>query len=161
MIRTFGLLAAALLLVACEAKIGNDDEGQANRAAEPGKVSLEAPGIDVKVDIPSVEKFAKVEAQGGSDLLYPGSQLAALHVNAREKGGRVDLRFSSRDSLDLVSAWYRDPGRAGEFTIDSTSRDGSAQLLRGRETDGNGTFELRLEPASDGGTSGRLTLSES
>jgi hypothetical protein len=157
------MLAIACLVAGCEASVGPDSEqanGGLQRESEPGKVSLEAPGVDVKVDIPSIEKFADIEAQSDSDLLYPGSKLDGLHVEARDKDGRVDLRFTSRDSPELVAAWYRDPGRAPHFSIDSASRDGAAVVMRGRDKDGNDSFQLRLEPSPAGGTAGRLILTD-
>jgi hypothetical protein len=154
------LLAVSCLLGGCEVSIGPDKDGEGNRSAEAGKVSLEAPGIDVKFDIPSIEKVAKVEAASESDLLYPGSQLGALHVNARDEDSKVDLRFTSEDSLDVVAGWYRDPGRSDHFAIESSARDGAAYVMEGRDKDGDGSFRLRLEPNPGGGTAGRLLLTD-
>ena len=162
MSRRLAMLGACVILAGCEASFGPDKDGESERGtADANTLSLEAPGIDVKLDIPSIEKFAKVEAGSDSDLLYPGSQLGALHVDARDKDGRVELRFTSSDSLDLVTRWYRDPGRSQHFTIESNRRDGAAHVLDGRDRDGGGRFQLRLEPNAGGGTAGRLVLVES
>jgi hypothetical protein len=161
MSRRLALLGACFILTGCEASFGPDKEGEAERGtAEANTLSLEAPGVDVKLDIPSIEKFATVEAGSDSDLLYPGSQLGALHIDARDNDGRVELRFTSSDSLDLVTRWYRDPGRSEHFTIESDRRDGSAHVLDGRSRDGGGRFRLRLEPNAGGGTAGRLVFAE-
>ena len=48
--------AAALVLTACEARIGNDVQPSGNASAEnkaeEGQVSINAPGVQMKINIP-------------------------------------------------------------------------------------------------------------
>jgi hypothetical protein len=154
------LAILAVFVAGCEARVGPAENEAGAAEAQANQLSLDARGFGVKVDIPSVEKLAEIKASSDSGLLYPGAQLGGLHVDARDDAAsKVDLRFTSRDSLDLVARWYRDPARAQHFTIDSAMHDGAAYEMRGRDKDGDGSFRLRLEPAAaGGGTAGRLTL---
>lgn len=160
-------LAAVALLGACEAKIGDKADEQkapAETKAREGQFSLKAPGIDMKVDIPSAIAENAV-VQGDADIVYPGSKVSGLAIAAEDgKGdkdkGTVDIRFVNDDALETVVAWYRDPARAKDFTIESARRDGDVYVITGAATDGDGRFTLRLGPKEGGGTDGRLTLTD-
>lgn len=168
-------LAAVALLVACEARIGKDDE-QARAAAaggeagsssasgksEDGKLSIKAPGFDMKINIP---KGLSDHAETDGELIYPGASLGGMHIEAgSEKGsGRnsgVELRFTTSEPLDKVASWYRDPARTGGFSIASTSREGDALVMSGTQKSNGDPFSLRLSAIPNGGTEGRLTLTD-
>ena len=162
------MMGGLALLAACEARIGRDD-GQSNAAAtakekgeaEEGTFSIDTPGLQMKLDIPTaLAERAEVDSENG--LLYPGANLSGIHVEAREGNGqsRVELRFSSADAPERVAAWYRDPARADDFTIASGSRNGGVITLAGTQKDDGDPFELSLSPRNGGGTDGRLKLRE-
>ncbi len=161
---------AALALGACEARVGNDaDAGQANRTAgaegkaEEGRLSIHAPGFDLKINIPEgIRREADME--GDSDIIYPHSRFSGMHVEGgrddSRSDGEVELAFISADAPDLVAAWYRDPARAPEFTVASASREGSGWLIAGATRGNDGNFRVRLIARRDGGTEGRVVLTD-
>ena len=163
--RLFPLLGALALTAACEAKIGGNEardaggEVSAEGKAEEDKVTIKAPGVDIKVDIPdSIRERAEVESD--SDLIYPGSKVGGVHIEAGESdGGAVEIRFSSADPVDKVAAWYRDPARTG-LKIASEAREGASFVFNGHETDDNSRFKLRIGPRGGGGTDGTLSVRE-
>src|SRR5688572_2833700 len=120
------LLALPLLLAACDARFGNDaapvaDNATAAGRAEPGRVTIEAPGFNMSIAIPEgVRSHMDADENG---LLYPGSDFGGVHVQGGpedESGarhGEVELTFSTGDPVDRVVAWYRDPARAEAMTI--------------------------------------------
>ena len=161
--------AAMLALAACEARFGNDADARADGnataagKAEEGRVSIHAPGFDLKIDIP---KAVRDEAgmEGDSDIIYPNSTFAGIHVEGgRDEGrsdGEVEIAFTSADAPELVERWYRDPARAADFTVASAGREGAAYLIVGATADNDGDFRVRLAPRQSGGTDGRLLLSD-
>jgi hypothetical protein len=166
----FAATAAALVLVACEARIGNDVEprgnGSAENKAEEGQVSINAPGVQMKINIPEgLRHEASIHDDDG--LIYPGSTMSGMHVEGGRDGrqgrseGEVELRFASTDGPDTVAHWYQDPARAHDFTIATASRDGAAYVFAGTRTGGDGRFHVRLAPHQGGGTDGRVLLSDS
>lgn len=173
--KLFLVIGGLTLLGACEAKIGKDDEapkGGAETAgaaaegkAEDGRFSIKGPGFDMKIAIPKgVADQAEVDSDSG--LLYPGASLSGMHIEAggsaapAKKNSGVELRFTSADAPDKVAGWYRDPARAGDFSVASARREGASVVIAGtQKSDGDG-FKLRLSPGAAGGTEGRLTLSE-
>jgi hypothetical protein len=166
--KLFCLVGALAMLAGCEARIGRDD-AQSNTAAaakgteqaEEGTFSIDTPGLQMKLDIPTaIAERAEVDNENG--LLYPGANLSGIHVEAREGNGRsrVELRFSSTDAPERVAAWYRDPARADDFTVASGSQNGGVITLAGTQKDDGDPFELSLSPRNGGGTDGRLKLRE-
>ena len=160
---------AVLLLAACEARFGNDVQpggnGSAENKAEEGQVSINAPGVQMKINIPEgLRHEASIRDDGG--LIYPGSTMSGMHIEGGRDGeqgrseGQVELRFTTADGPDTVARWYQDPARAGDFTIASASRDGAAYVFAGTKKDGDGRFRIRLAPRQ-GGTDGRVLLSDS
>ena len=168
------LLAGIVLLTACEGRIGESGEtgstevrasetaSSASSKSEEGKLSIKAPGFDMKINIP--EGLAD-QTDTDSELIYPGASLGGMHIEAgSETAGKrnsgVELRFTSSDPIDKVAAWYRDPARAGGFSTASTSREGEAIVVSGTQKSDGDPFNLRLSPAPAGGTEGRLTLTD-
>ena len=161
---------AALLLAACEARFGNDVRPTGNvsaeNKAEEGQVSINAPGVQMKIDIPEgIRHEANIRDDGG--LIYPGSTMSGMHIEGGREGaqgrseGELELRFGTADGPDMVARWYQDPARANDFTISSAGREGAAYVYSGTRKDGDGRFRIRLAPRQGGGTDGRVLLSDS
>ena len=159
--------AAALALTACDARFGNDAEpggnGSAENKAQDGEVSINAPGFQMKINIPEgIRREANIRDDSG--IIYPGSTMSGIHVEGgRERGksdGEVELRFTTRDAPDRVAGWYRDPARASDFTIATATREGPAYLFAGTVKNDNGGFRIHLAPGAGGGTEGRALLSD-
>lgn len=161
--------AALLVLAACEARVGNavhpDGNGSAENKAEEGQVSINASGVQMKINIPEgLRHEASIHDDGG--LVFPGSTMSGMHIEGGHEGeqgksdGQVELRFASTTGPDAVAHWYQDPARARDFTIASASRDGAAYVFAGIRTNGRGPFRVRLAPRAGGGTDGRVLLSD-
>ena len=177
MTRLLGACAALALLGACDTNGGKDEErrealGEAEAQtdvpaagkAEEGRFSIKGPGFDMKINIP--EEIARnASGDGDTDMLYPGAAISGMHVEARPSQGSqpnsgVEIRFTSADAPDRVSAWYRDPARASAFAVSSVAREGDTTVISGSEKSDGDPFTVRLTPRSGGGTDGRLTLSD-
>lgn len=155
--RAFIPVLAGLALAGCEARIGTDGNAAEGGEAVENQVSIEAPGIDIKVAMPD-DVRVDADMKSDSDLLYPGSELTGISIDGTGEG-MVDLRFTSTDAPAAVDAWYRDSARTG-FAIDAAAREGEGFVLNGHETDGSNRFKLRLSPGSGGGTDGHLSLQD-
>jgi hypothetical protein len=167
------VLAVAALLAGCEARIGKEDPpaeaaatgnsagGAGEGEAEDGRLSIDTPGLQMKLDIPS-GLAGRAQFDSDSGVLYPGAALSGMHVEARDgrQGGRsmVELRFTSPDDVAKIAAWYRDPARAADFTVGQASKSGAAVILTGTEKKDGDPFDLSLTPRAGGGTEGRLRL---
>ena len=168
------LLGGIALLAACEGQLekggetgGEEAQGSAaassaSNKSEEGKLSIRAPGFDMKINIP---KGLADRTDTDSELIYPGASLGGMHIeagsgSAGKRNSGVELRFTSSDPIDKVAAWYRDPARAGGFSTASTSREGNAIVISGTQKSDGDPFNLRLSPAAAGGTEGRLTLTD-
>ena len=160
-------VAAALLLAACEARLGNDATPDANATAEgkaeEGQLSIDAPGFEMKIDIPEgIQREAGINDDSG--ILYPNSTFSGIHVQGGEGGadgdGEVELRFVSTDAPDRVAGWYRDSARSADFSVGSARREADAILIQGTVRDGGSPFRVRLEPRQGGGTDGRVVLAD-
>ena len=159
---------AALVLGACEARFGNDaapSNGSAEGRAEEGRLSISAPGFEMKINIPeSIRREAGIDDDSG--VIYPNSRFSGIHVeggrdgDAGRRDGEVELRFASVDSPDTVVRWYRDPARAADFTVSSAAREGGAFVVAGTTRDNDGQFRVRLLQRAGGGTDGRVVLTE-
>lgn len=164
--------AAALTLTACEAKFGNDaDAGQENAngsaagKAEDGRLSIHAPGFDMKINIPEgIRREAGIDDDSG--IIYPNSTFSGMHVEGGRDGdsgnsdGEVELAFTSTDAPDVIARWYQDAARAPNFTVATANREGAAFVLAGATRDRDGNFRLRLTPRTGGGTEGRVILTD-
>ena len=129
--------------------------------AEEGRLSIQAPGVDIAINVPDAMR-GRARAETNSEMLPPGSQVSGLHVQG--DGGdpaqgrdSVELRFSSADAPERVAAWYRDPARRENFTISGARREGGAIVLTGAGKDG-GPITVRLSAGAGAGTDGRLIL---
>lgn len=163
------VLTAAGLLVACEARFGNDagpvdENASAAGRAEEGRLTVEAPGFNLSIDIPdSIEARAEMDENG---LVYPGSTFGGMHVQGRPEGadghhdGEVEMRFTTPDAADRVAAWYRDPARARDLTIQSAAREGNGFVISGTGRHDNERFTVRIAPRAGGGSEARLVLSD-
>ena len=163
-------MAAAALLVACEARIGNDappvaENATADGRAEEGRFTIEAPGFNMSINIPEgIRARAEMDEQGG--LIYPGSTFGGMHVQGGPEGtdgdrdGEVELRFTTGDAPGQVVAWYRDPERGGDFTVQAARQDGSAFVVSGTGRRNGEHFTLRIAPRAGGGAEARLLLSD-
>ena len=168
------LLAGIALLAACEGRIeqagetGSKEAGgsaaasPASNKSEEGKLSIKAPGFDMKINIP---KGLADRTDTDSELIYPGAALGGMHIEAGsgaagKRNSGVELRFTSSEPIDKVATWYRDPARAGGFSTASTSREGEEIVISGTQKSDGDPFHLRLSPAAAGGTEGRLTLTD-
>ena len=160
-------IAAAAALTACEARIGNDAPPVAENAsaagrAEEGKLTVEAPGFNMSINIPEGLR-GDTNMDDDSDLIYPGSSFGGIHVQGgterqgREHGGEVELRFTSGDAIDRVVAWYRDPARREKIDIASVTQEGNGFVVTGTGRRDNDRFTLRLSP-NGSGTEGRLLM---
>ena len=162
-------LAAVVLLAACDVKIGNEagnvsENASAAGRAQGGRVTIEAPGFNMSMDIP---KGALADTKIDDDrVIYPGSQFGGVHVqgrpgrNGEEGSGQVELRFTTGDAADRVVAWYRDPARHDDIVVASAERQGDGFHLSGTAGDERKPFDLRITPQSGGGTEARLLLSD-
>lgn len=159
--------AAAALLAACEARFGNDAaeidvNATAAGRAEEGRLTIEAPGFNMQIDIPeAIEARAEIERDG---IVYPGSQFGGLHVQGRPGGpeggreGEVELRFTSGDPPGRVAAWYRDPAREADLAVESAGREGGAYVVSGTDRRDGDHFTVRITPRPGGGSEARLLI---
>ena len=152
-----------ILLAACEARVGKDKnqeaapENEVAAATEPEQFALKLPGFEMKVDLPN----EGVRTGEDSDMLYPGSRMTGMNIDAA--GGTreetVELRFRTTDNIRKVVAWYRDPARTSAFSLSKVDEQDGGYRLAGTQRDGEGSFDLSLDP-SGGGTEGRLVFSD-
>jgi len=174
--RGFILIAAALASVGgCKGRDKNDDvsitanigedaaapSGSQN-GSEDGKVSINVPGFQMKVSIPKAARDATVS--GSSDILYPGSSVSGVNVQAKadEEGGKgtVQLRFASPVAPDKLAAWYRDRARAPQIEVTSVTSSGTGFVVNGTKKDGDAHFTIKFDPSGTG-SGGELTITGS
>ena len=164
------LLGTAAMLCACEARIGNDappvsENASASGRAEEGRLTVEAPGFNMSIDIPEgIRGHTNMDDENG--LIYPGSSFGGIHVQGGperaggESDGEVEIRFTTGDPTDRVVAWYRDPARSENLTIQAARREGNEVVLTGTGRHEHDQFTLRVAPRAGGGTEARLVLSD-
>lgn len=160
---------AVLALGACEARMGNHAESEENRTAgaegkaEEGRLSIHAPGFDLKINIPEGLRD-EADMEGDSDIIYPNSTFSGMHVEGgrddSRSDGEVELAFTSADAPELVARWYQDRARAPDFTVASANRDGAGWLIAGTTGNNDGNFRVRLTARQGGGTEGRVVLTD-
>ena len=130
--------------------------------AEEGRVSIEAPGVDIAISVPDAMR-GRARAGTDSDALPPGAQVSGLHIQGDGGSGgaghdSVEMRFTSAQAPAEVAAWYRDPARHERFRIDSAAREGEEIVLTGTNGESGGAIVARLKARPGGGTDGRLVL---
>lgn len=165
--RLIPAIAAIALLGACEARFGNDaapvaDNATAEGKAEQGRLTIEAPGFNLQLDIPE-SVMTRADMDGDNALIYPDSRFGGIHVQGNRGGtdnGEVELRFSTGDEIGRVAAWYRDPARSGSFTIATDNAEGAGFVIAGTGRRDGERFTLRIAPRQGGGTEARLLLSD-
>jgi hypothetical protein len=171
-VRLSAAAGALVLLVACDMKIGKQDERAETTAnaeagseqpaggkAEDGRLSIQGPGFDMKINIPK-DMARRASGDGDNELLYPGAAISGMHIEASKPSSGVEMRFATPDAPQKVAAWYRDPGRASGFQVQSAKQEGDAIVISGAQKGDGDPFSLRLSPASGGGTEGRLILTD-
>ena len=133
--------------------------------AEEGRLTVEADGFNMSIDIPDfVESEARIDDD--NNLIYPGSDFAGMHVQGGrerpdgDRPGEVELRFTHADPPDRVAAWYRDPARAEDLTVDSATRRGDAIVIAGTVKSDNERFTVTIAPRAGGGSDTRLVLAD-
>jgi hypothetical protein len=167
---TLIIAAAALALTGCNrvAEPDETDNAAANVAvsaegkAEEGKISVKAPGFDLAISLPK-EMAGQAKVDRDSKVLYPGATIEGVAIAAGPGGdtsgdSEVEMRFSSRDPIETVAGWYRDPVRAEGFRLDKVRSEGRDILIEGTQERDRHGFRLRLSPRPSGGTDGRLTV---
>jgi len=160
-------IAAIALLGACEARFGNDaapvaENATAEGRAEQGRLTIEAPGFSLKLDIPETI-LNRADMDGDNALIYPDATFGGIHVQGNRPGSdtdEVELRFSTGDEIGRVAAWYRDPERRGSFTIATDNVEGAGFVIAGTGRRDGERFTLRIAPRAGGGTEARLLLSD-
>jgi hypothetical protein len=70
------------------------------------------------------------------------------------------MRFASPDPAERVAAWYRDPARAQDLTIEGARREGNAFVISGTGREDNERFTVTIAPRGSG-SEARLVLSDS
>lgn len=165
--RLIPAIAAIALLGACEARFGNDaapvaDNATAEGKAEQGRLTIEAPGFNLQLDIPE-SIMTRADMDGDNALIYPDARFGGIHVQGDRPGSdtdEVELRFSTGDEIGRVAAWYRDPARGSSFTIATDNAEGAGFVLSGTGRRDGERFTLRIAPRQGGGTEARLLLSD-
>ncbi len=98
------VLAALCALGACEAAFDNEmppaGNGSAENKAEEGQISIAAPGVTMKIDVPEgIRREAGIDGDDG--LIYPGSTMSGVPVESGggdgNPDGEVEVRFASSD----------------------------------------------------------------
>lgn len=166
------IAALALVLTACEAKFGNDQNAanqsgnvSAEGKAKEGELSIHTPGFEMKINIPEGMRH-EITGENHDDLLYPGATFGGIHVEGGHDDahgrsqGQVELAYSTADAPDVVARWYQDPARAADLTVATTNRQGPGIVIAGTRTHDNGDFRVTLTPRAGGGTDGRVLLTD-
>jgi hypothetical protein len=150
--------AAALLLGGCEMSVKTDAADGGNGT---GELSVKAPGVGLNIDLPAM---VKAEIDGGGDLIFPGSTMNGLNLNASAgtgagNQGNVQLKFETPAAVREVLAWYQDPARAPAMTGISVQQVGTGGYrISGQAQEGGDPFNVELAPKAGGGTQAKLNL---
>jgi hypothetical protein len=161
--------AAALLLGACEARVGgNEGEPIPENAAIPenaqaveGQIAFKGAGVEFKLPVPEMGNEAR--ADDGDGLVYSGATITGLNIDAtaadgKDGGAVVSMRFTSGDAPEKVAAWYRDPARAAQFSLTPETAKGTGHRLEGSTRDEGESFRLDLAAKAGGGTDASLAI---
>ncbi len=168
--RSVMLGALALLTAGCEARFGNDaaeieENATAVGKAEEGQLTIEAPGFNLKVQIPEGIR-ARANFDEKSGIIYPDATFSGIHVQGlrsdqeSQGDGEVELRFTTGHAPDRVMAWYRDPSRSTDFSVESAEAGNGGFRLSGTSRPDGERFALTVSPGENGGSDARLVLSD-
>ena len=145
----FALPLTFLALALCGCGTNGDESANAVNASaagrnENGQLTARVQGVELKVNLPPPIRRMTED----NDFLYPG---------ARPVSGGDGQHFHSDDPPETVAAWYRDPARAGRFSIATAAQAGGGWALTGTERSGD-ALSVRLAPGSGGGTDGTILV---
>ncbi|HEY0413016.1 MAG TPA: hypothetical protein VGD66_07735 [Allosphingosinicella sp.] len=130
--------------------------------AEEGKISVKAPGFELKFSLPK-EMTGEVKVDRDSRIFYPDATISGMAVAAGRGGddgggSEVEFRFASADPVDRVLAWYRSPARSDGYRLDGAAPEGDAWVITGTQKRDGHRFKVRLAARGGGGTDGRVTV---
>jgi hypothetical protein len=164
------LLAAGALaaLAGCgdradQASAQANGQFSAEGKAEPGKISVKGPGVDLTFEVPKAIRGGP-KADRNNKIFYPDSTIAGLALVGSQGDGKkqgdseAEFRFSTPDARDKVAAWYRDPARSHDLRVTGFTKEGDDILVTGKQPGHSDTFKVRLASRPDGGTDGRLVV---
>jgi hypothetical protein len=149
---------AAVLLAGC----GTSEDEAGNAAAVTGDntVSISAPGFNMSVDLPA-DVARNIDITTDGDALYPGAKASGIKLTKDQYTGqnKVDIGFTSSDSLDKVAKWYGNPRNSGAFKVTGINiSDSGVQTMSVVDESGE-FFNVILREGENGGTSGTLKFS--
>ncbi|MGN6375993.1 MAG: hypothetical protein ACTHMG_10605 [Sphingomonas sp.] len=156
----FLIVAAALPLTACDKSPGttislntSDHDGVSmSDNGQTGEVALNVPGFSGKLKLPKLHLDGDNVDFNGVHL-YPGSKVTGMNVDAANDDGVVHIAFDSPADPAAVRGWFNDKLSDAGFTL---HQEGTG--LAGT-TDEKKAFRLELQPAGDGKSHGRITVS--
>ncbi len=121
-------------------------------ADDGGNVSINLPGFDANIRVPSgVMGGGKVDISGVS--LFPGASVTAVNVGGQGKG--FDMTFDAPADASTVQKWFLD--RFAEKGVIATAEGMS---LSGTTTEGK-PFTIAMSPAASGKSTGTITIERS
>lgn len=164
---SFGLLASAMLLPACERAPSSDD-------AEPPRPDPSASAEDYRYDPESRRVVARhtdsegavVSLSSGEDvpvllpepfLLFPDAEVTNTTQIARGDGRIATVDFVTSESRADVVKFYREIANRAGIDPDTAIDGDTASTLAGSTPDGETRFALSLQDAS-GRVRGQLTV---
>ncbi len=153
----------ALTLSACDASVDLGDAVKADGnatvggKAQDGRVTINAPGLDLSVNIPDALLDPTQIQQEGRRLLPPAAAFSGIHVQSGENGGGVEIAFTSPQAPAALAEWYRAAERARDVAVQSVVQQGTAFVVQGTTIGAQDAFSVRLTPSS-AGTEGRLVI---
>lgn len=136
-----------------DARVETDVQIRAN--GETGQVAVRIPGLDAQVPLPkALLDNSHFDLDGVT--LYPGSKIASVNVNAKDRDGQhqaeVALRFVAPADVAKVRDWF-----AQAFAAKAASVRNEAGVLIGQMPDGS-SFRLAFAPQGADQTTGNLQI---
>jgi len=162
--RTFLILAPALLLVGCGSNDGTGDDqgtqisikgGEGNgfsaNLGRDGRVAVDLPGLKANIDLPKVRLDAGDFTLNGVRL-PEGSQITNMDVAGSESGGGVRVNFTSPVGTAAVRDWFQGRLASEGFSLKAEGND-----LTGRTDDGK-AFRLSTRDVGGGRSESVITV---
>lgn len=154
--RSSTVILPLLALAACGETGDNADRNAADpviaikrSADDGGNVSINLPGFDANIRVPSgVMGGGKVDISGVS--LFPGASVTAVNVGGKGKG--FDMTFDAPADASTVQKWFLD--RFAEKGVIATAE---GAIVSGTTTEGK-PFTIAMSPAADGKSTGTITV---